>query len=55
MKDGRKLALLDRAADGQFSCDTGLSKTCFRSPERERVATHRLLGDGSKDAVRFIS
>ena len=23
----------DRAADGQFSCDTGLSKTCFRSFE----------------------
>jgi hypothetical protein len=43
-----------RVADGQFSCDTGLSKTCFCSLEREWVATHRLLGDGSLNAVRFI-
>ena len=26
MKDERKLAVPDRAADGQFSCDTGLSR-----------------------------
>ena len=53
MKDERKLVLLNRAADGQFSCDTGLSRPA--SPiRRGRVGIHRLLGDGSY-AVRSIS
>jgi hypothetical protein len=39
------LAMPDRAADGQFSCDTGLSRP-VPLIECDRSRVRRLLGDG---------
>ena len=53
MRNERKLAARDRVANGQFSCDTGLSRPVRPlSKGRGGSAAHRLLGDGLRNAVR---
>ena len=56
-EDERKLAKLDRLADGQFSCDTGLSGpvVCSSQSGWTGLRTHRLLGDGSLRCRSFFS
>ena len=54
MRSERKLAMPDRAADGQFSCDTGLSRPV--SSQLRRDGSGRIVCSAMRlDAVRSFS